>query len=229
MKLLHLLASPTSTVILGALALTASVPAHAYPIAWTQWTSGNAGNPGSAVGNLDGVIVTYSGQIISVVPNYPSWNPSTSYVGGNVGNAPPSSGGIVKMSGGSTLAESITFSIPVVDPVIAIWSLGAGGNIASFDFTSTEPFSVVAGGRSNEYGGSTITQSGYNVNGAEGNGVIQFIGTYSQIDFTTPKSENWYGFTVGDPAPEPETFSLLGLGLLALPFLRSSLARRRRA
>jgi hypothetical protein len=240
MKLLHLLSITTSAAILGAFALTASVPAHADTIAWTNWYSGTAGTPGSASGYINfGPAVTYSGEIISLQHNYPSWTPPTSYIGGAVDNAPPQSGGIIQMQGGTALEESITFSSSVINPVIAIWSLGQPGDTASFDFTPSEPFTVVAGGPSNEYGGESIYQGTGpdigNVYGAEGNGVIQFTGTYKTIDFTTPAYEYWYGFTVGEdatltpPVPEPETLSLLGLGLAALPFLRSRFARRRRA
>ena len=121
---------------------------------------------------------------------------------------------------------------------MAIWSLGANGTIASFNFTSSEPFSVVAGGKSAEYYGSSIYQgtgvNADNVYGAEGNGVIVFDGTFSSITFTTPIYEYYYAFTVGEdtnlnaaPTPEPESLSLLGLGLAALPFARALAARRR--
>jgi PEP-CTERM motif-containing protein len=39
-----------------------------------------------------------------------------------------------------------------------------------------------------------------------------------------PVFENWYGFTVGVPVPEPATLSLVGLCLAAI-----GLARRRKA
>jgi len=84
--------------------------------------------------------------------------------------------------------------------------------------------------------------------GEEGSGIVMVLGTFGDegfgtginsgtasdpgpITFQTPNSENFYSMTVGEegPIPEPETLSLLGLGLLALPLLRASLARRRRA
>jgi hypothetical protein len=261
MNLLRSLASPTTAVILGAFALAASAPAHADPVAWTNWSSATSGNPGSASGTMGSATVTYSGQTSGLGIAYsvikgslypgvdaPTWFPS-SYTGGNVGNAPPTSYDSVALEGGSDLVETITFSTPVVDPLVAIWSLGASGISADFDFTSSEPFSIIAGGV-DEYGGASIYQgtsgNADNVYGEEGSGVVEFIGTYSSLTFTTPSYENWYGFTVGedtvlnDPTdpldaavvtPEPETLSLfcLGLSLAALPVLRNSMARRRLA
>jgi hypothetical protein len=244
MKMLSSLVSPASAMIFGAFALAVSVPAHADPVAWTNWTSQTSGNPGSASGTMAATTVTYSGQTFGLASNYPSFDPTSSYTSAAIDNAPPSSDGVIQMWGGSDLPETITFSAPVVNPIIAIWSLGNASDIASFDFTSSEPFTVAAGGPSAEYGGSSIYQGtgadADNVYGAEGNGVIELIGTYTTIDFTTPGDEAWYGFTVGedtvlnDPptvTPEPGTLSLfcLGLGFATLPVLRNSMTRRRLA
>lgn len=239
MRLNCLLFHPSSALLLAACAVFATVPAQADTMAWTNWSSGTSGSPGSASGTIaGGVTVTYSGQTDGLLNNYPSWTPTTSYTGGAVGNAPPASFNSVKLQGGVTYTETINFSSAIVNPVMAIWSLGAPGNTASFDFNSAEPFTVVAGGPSAEYGGSSIVQSGNDVSGAEGNGTIQFTGTFTSLTFTTPGFEYYYAFTVGEDAtltnggtpstvPEPATFSLLGLGLAALPCVRRSLARFR--
>src|SRR5262249_25479169 len=124
-----------------------------------------------------------------------------------------------------------TFSIPVVDPVMAIWSLGAGGLPASFVFSASEPFTIQSGGPSNEFGGSSITKVGKVVNGDWGSGTIRFSGTYNEITWTNPQFEFFYGFTAGvagvagPSVPGPSTLVTLVMGLLVLaPFMR-----RRRA
>jgi hypothetical protein len=227
-------------VAVGA-ATAAAPPAHADTIAWANWTTGTAGNPGSASGTLaGGLTVAYSGQT-SGLTTEPSWTPASSFTGGPVSNAPPGTASIA-LEGGTTpgappLQETITFSSPVVDPVFAIWSLGAPGNSASFDFLSKSPenFTLLGGGPSTEFGGSSITVNGQTVNGAEGNGVIQFDGTFSTISFNTPTFEDFYAFTVGydetltppTGVPEPATLSLFGLGLAALPLARKLSSRRR--
>jgi hypothetical protein len=221
-----------ATALFSGCLLATAVSAHADTIAWTDWsTTATPGNPGSATGTLGSIGVSYSGQILSVQAGYPSWLPATSYTGGTIGNQPPAANNAVQMTGGSALVETITFSAPITDPVMAIWSLGSGGNVASFDFTSTEPFAIEAGGPSVEYGGGSIYLNGSNgVSGAEGNGVIEFFGTYSSITFTTPEFENYYDFTVGNnttpsATPEPGSLSLLGLGLAAVAGIRRKLGR----
>ncbi|HVN46280.1 MAG TPA: PEP-CTERM sorting domain-containing protein [Steroidobacteraceae bacterium] len=199
--------------------------AQAAPIDWNAWNSSTSGSIAA-----DSVSVSFSiagtGSLDNLVPNYPSYTPTGSYADGStVNNAPVASDGIIRLEGGNTNLNTVTFSKPVVNPVMAIWSLGAPGAPAEFDFSKATPV-FVAGGPSAEYGGNAIMVSGDVVSGAESNGTVQFMGTFTSLSWTNPKAEYWYGFDVGiagvgsggggTGVPEPSTLALLGLALLPL-------------
>jgi hypothetical protein len=179
--------SSVSALVLAACAASATIPAHADAIAWTDWSAVRAGSPGSATGSIGGLTITYSGQNSGLLTGYPSWTPSSTFTGGVVGNPPPAANNSVQIEGGASYTETITFSSPVADPIFAVWSLGAGGTPASFDFSPGEPFTVQGDGPSSEYGGTSLYISGEDVEGQEGNGIIQFDGSFSSITFTTPQ------------------------------------------
>jgi hypothetical protein len=235
MQLKRLLVNPVSALLLAACAVSVSAIAHADTIAWTNWSTATSGTPGSAAGTIGTVNVTYSGQT-SGLTNVPSWTPASTFTGGVVGNAPPHTP-TIQLEGGSGIAETISFSSTVIDPIFAIWSLGAPGTPASFDFSSKsgQGFNLLGGGPSTEFAGSALTSTGSIVHGSEGNGLVQFIGSFDSITFTTPNFENYYAFTVGYDAtltppppsvPEPATLSLFGLGLSAIPLVRRLVSRR---
>jgi hypothetical protein len=210
--------------------LLSAAPASAVTT-WTDWTSSTAGAPGSASGSLGGGAVSYAGELDSAVTNGTStiWAPNTSFIGGTVTASPSTVGDAIFLNGSFTGTNTITFASPLVNPVFAIWSLGAPGLSASFNFNATPTFE--AGGPNSQFGGSPITVAGNSVSGIEGNGVVQFTGTFSSLSWTnTP--ENFYAFTVGvngpsgpnNVVPEPSTIALFGLGLASL-----GLTLRRRA
>jgi hypothetical protein len=239
MQLKRLLVIPVCALLLAACAVSTSPLAHADTIAWANWSTATSGNPGSATGTIGSVNVTYTGQT-SGLTNVPSWTPVSTFTGGLVGNAPPHTP-TIQIEGGSSLTETISFSSTVVDPIFAIWSLGTPTIPAAFDFSSKsgQSFNLLGGGPSAEFNGSTLTSTGSVVRGTEGNGLVQFNGSFDSITFTTPNFEFYYAFTVGydatltggggptpGPVPEPATLSLFGLGVAALPLVRRSLSRR---
>lgn len=192
--------------------------ASAAPIDWNTWST-----PGAGVIANDGTPITVTFTTDNRhdnIANYPLWSPGASFMDGLlVDNGPAPANGIMKLFDGSTAISTVSFSSPVVDPVMAIWSLGAPSRPASFDFISLTPM-LVAGGPNAEYGGASISVLGTVVSGTEGNGTVQFAGTYSSLSWTNPQAENWYGFNVGIAAavPEPTEAAMLLIGLAALAF-----------
>ena len=203
-----------------AFAVIASSGAQASTINWTTW---GAPAVNTVSGTSGSVGVTYTGEIQALDTSIIYQTPAGTFNGGTVGNAPPDFITTVKLFGGGDIPEvdTVTFSTPVVNPVFAIWSLGQGGINAAFDFIGNPTFSIQSGGPSAQYGGVSIVQTGNDITGVEGNGTIQFVGTFNSISWTNPVFENWYGFQVGTVAavPEPATWAMMILGFFGIGFM----------
>ena len=215
---------------------TGSGVAAAGTISWVDWLPGPlVSTTGLASGTLPGgIIVGYSGDVRPPTQtsdgagiNY--WNPATPYLSATVSNAPPCCEIITLQGGTSTLA----FSSPLLDPVMAIVSLGRTNEVVKYDFN--QPFTLLSSGRGywgGDPAGSLFAEPGDVLKGVEGHGVIQFQGLISSISWTTsvPPPDNnepgeyWHGFQIGavpDPASTLFLFGGAALGLLTM-------ARRRK-
>jgi hypothetical protein len=198
--------------VLASLAVFAGA-ASAVTIAWNTFTSSSVGSISAGPATVGVSFATTNPH--NLVLNNTSWSPASTFADAVlVANAPTLSNGIMRLIGGTPAVNTITFSVPVVDPVFTIWSLGNSGQPARFDFVGATPI-LVAGGPSQEWAGQPITIQNSSVLGTEGNGTVRFVGTVSSISWTNPVAEDWYGFNVGISAavPEPSIVLLLLAGI----------------
>jgi len=193
--------------------------AWAGTVNWTYWTS-QAPNTvsGSLMVGSTPVGVTYSGsysfaQLNNNGTNF--WVPAAPYLSSTVSNAPFGTGIITLNSAGTS---TITFSTPVVNPLIALVSWN-GANVMFGGGGDTQPYNIQYLSSGCGYWGcgsfSNTTPSSFSGSG-ELHGVIELVGTYQTITFTDTVSEYWHGLTVGvagglghisEPAPATVTFS----------------------
>ena len=201
-------------------------PASAATVSWVDWTSASPGSPGSAAGSAttgsSTVSVTYTGEFFSANTaggtNWWATSSSTYTKPPEVENPPPDSD-IIRLVGGSGIIHTIGFSSPVVDPVMAMLSIGQSALPVSYAFDA--PFEILNVGPGYWGSGTLVELAGDVLEGREGHGLIRFGGTFTSLSWTVPSPENWHGFTFGFVSvPEPGAAPLLLLGLAGLATAR---------
>ena len=109
-------------------------------------------------------------------------------------NRPPGTD-ILQLVGGVNQTYRVTLSEPILDPIMAVLSLGSSGRPTTYNFDS--PFTIVSRG-TGFWGGNvnTLQQLPGNVLlGNEGHGTLKFLGTFDTFSWTVPTPETWHGFT----------------------------------
>lgn len=214
------MANHTKKISVAVAALAAAAQATAS-VSWVDWTSSSAGSlPGGNVVGLSG----------SPGPIGQS-DGTTWYVGGAV--VPGTYAGLnptdmIQVSPASTF--TMTFSQPVVDPYLALVSVGRPSLAVTYTFLNATPTIFSAG--SGWWGGSGIgAVSGSSFTGSEFSGILRLQGTfgdgsngYPALSFSTNPDEFWHGFNVG-VVPEPSTY-VAGLGALSMLGLFGSRKRK---
>ncbi len=208
---------------------------------YVNWTSSTTpvANAGTVSGTLFGSInVTYTGELQFAqtgTQNSPwgGYLPVSTFTSSLVSNAPPNDQ-IIGIDGLTGFTDTVTFSAPVTNLVMDIVSLGQGG--VPTNYTFNQPFTILTIGPSNQFGGgtNTLAESGNKLTGTEGDGLIEFSGTFTSLSWTGGSPEYWNGFTFGAQSaatgtPEPGTWGLAGIGamlILAIGSLRTRRAER---
>jgi len=198
-------------------------PAVAETVLWTDWTTIDEPHQ-IAQGTVGGVSVTLTTtDVINPVQvdggvwgNLWGANPET-YIGGGVDNGPPDADMVGFVGGG---VQTLTFSEPVSDPVIAIISLGSA---QVMDYVFNDPFSILSSGPNPFSGGAPppplTNPSGNVLRGSESSGIIRFSGTFTTLtwDIPVPEIAGWQAIQVAiAPSPPPNPVPTLGPWLAAL-------------
>lgn len=143
MTIARCLAGLTLAVALGS-------TVDAAPLTWTDWTTATSS---SATGTLGSITVTFSGQVDTGDTQTGGgtyfWGTNSAIYTPTGTENPPPNADIIALDGGSSLTQTVTFSNPVVNPLMAVASIGTlwSGGVQQ-DYNFNQPFTLLNSGSS---------------------------------------------------------------------------------
>jgi hypothetical protein len=174
---------------------------------WADWQSVDGGTVSGTLSPPAGVIrVVYSGDLYGAqtTTGDDDFTPAATFTSATVSNPPPGPG-MIEVAGGSTQTDTLTFSEPVTNPVLAIYNLGTAFAEESASILFSAPFAVLSSGLNAAGGGSYWGNEVFvavdgGVSGVGANGVVELEGTFSSVQWTNPDDTpyaSYTGLTVG--------------------------------
>jgi hypothetical protein len=206
--------------------LAIPLSASAGIVNWTNWSDASSGTTSQ---NGNNISVTYTGETLGVDYGAYIYDVPSSFTNAEVSNTPGANGTLDMSGGGDTRINTFHFSSAVINPYLDLFSIGQWSVPVRFNFLNATPEILSQG--TGHWGGGLLQSNGVDsVIGYEGNGLLKFTGTFTDISFITPDYEYYYGATVGvadraTSVPESNSWGLLliGLGAVALIARRRSL------
>ena len=175
-------------------------------VSWATWESQDGGEVVGTIAFPKGPLhVTYDGVVSGLQTDGGTdyFLPASTFLSPTIGNA-PSGMTVIEAAGSSSTPDTLTFSQPVTNPVVAIYDLGVSfANTASL-IVFDAPFTILSSGPNTSgagyWGNGQLVVAEGGVSGVGGNGVVELEGTFTTIHWTNPADiafASFTGLTVG--------------------------------
>jgi hypothetical protein len=171
---------------------------------WAEWQDVDGGWMSGVLSPPSGTIrVVYTGPLAGsqTTTGDNDFTPSSTFTSATVADPPPGPG-MIEVSGGVTATtppDTLTFSEPVTNPVLAIYDLGMGYALDSASLVFDAPFAVLSSGPNaggvTYFGGETLVPVDGGVSGSGSNGVVELEGKFTTIRWPNPNETMYATFT----------------------------------
>jgi hypothetical protein len=168
---------------------------------WVDWQSVDGGTVFGTVSPPTGtILVTYAGEVsgLQTTTGTDEFTPASTFTSPTVTDPPPGPG-MIEVSGATTVPDTVTFSAPVTNPVIAIYNLGTSFSAVSSSLVFSVPFTILSSGANaagtGYWGSEMLVDAEGGVSGVGSNGVVELEGTLTTFQWTNPSDTPYASFT----------------------------------